>query len=156
MLILKEMPMWGGITSLSLWAAFLSLGHGKCLKQMYNACSIGHISTFGKTRSGQISFKPNGFLMYSNIFYGFSFIYQGHENKQDRYGFCCYFLRYEVDYCECLLCTVHIFHRERIRAVGINSRPDVWWLIPQKNPWIGNQGHNLDGDFLCLNCSFRA
>ena len=30
---------------------------------------------FGKTRSGQISFKANDFLIYSNIYYCFSFIY---------------------------------------------------------------------------------
>ena len=46
MLILKEMPVWGEATSLSLRASFLSLGHGKCLKQMYNACSTGHLRPF--------------------------------------------------------------------------------------------------------------
>ena len=39
MLILKEMTIWGEATFLSLRASFLPLGHSKCLKQMYNACS---------------------------------------------------------------------------------------------------------------------
>ena len=67
MIILKEMPIWGEVTSPSLRASFLALGHSNCLKQMYNACSTGHVRPFWKNKSGRISFKPDAFLIYSNI-----------------------------------------------------------------------------------------
>ena len=37
----------------------------------------------GKIRSGQISFKPNGFLIYYHMSYCFSFIYQMQYLKVD-------------------------------------------------------------------------
>ena len=61
----------GEVTSLSLRALFLSLGHSKYLKQI-QAMS----GPFGKTRSGQLCFNPNGFLIYFNTSYCLSFVYQ--------------------------------------------------------------------------------
>ena len=50
MLILKEMLICGEVTSLSLRASFWSLGHSKYLKQMYNACTTGHVRPFWKNK----------------------------------------------------------------------------------------------------------
>ena len=61
-------------TYLSLRSSFLSLRQRKCLKQTYEAFSTGHIRHFWKTSSGWISFKTNGFLIYSNMSCYLSFI----------------------------------------------------------------------------------
>ena len=68
--------MLGGGGKLHLYLKGLCSCHSESLKQIYNACSTqlpwsGH---FGKTSSGRIRFTPNGFLIYSNIFYYLPFL----------------------------------------------------------------------------------
>ena len=68
--------MWGEVTSLSLGASFLPLGHSKCLKQMYDAYSAGHIRPFGKSKIRLNWFYTKWLSHISNISYSFSFTCQ--------------------------------------------------------------------------------
>ena len=64
-------------------AIVLVLGTQEILKADIQYMLNGHVRPFWKNKVRPISFTPNGFLIYSNISYSLSFIYQDTREKEE-------------------------------------------------------------------------
>ena len=117
------------VTSLSLRAFFLPLGHSKHLKQIHKACSTATLDPFGKISSGRSSFTPKGFLIYSKISYCLSFIYHSLPLTCRGHGYSGPLKPAFV----CMHCKPS-WKDSRHRNSSEDKRKDVSWRVLQRTP----------------------